>query len=323
MKRSKIAKAMDYLDDDLIAEALEEKKVAGGSRQNKRKKPSRAPAWRRWVAVAAAAVLLFAGIFTARAFTGGTVSGTAVVAFDVNPSLELEINKRERVVSAKALNEDAEKILGDMDLVGADLAVAVNAIVGSMFINGYLSVEQNSILISVDAGSEKREERLQDRVSQEVAELLGNSEVQVSVITQGFDRDKATAKRTLIEKIVAAGIANADGVPYGYEQLMKLNVNDLKLLLEEKGITPDGIHSSGTASANGFIGKENALTVALEKAGVAREDVEKLEIEFDCDDGVMLYEVEFEFGDNEYEYEINAKTGEIVEEEIEESKNNK
>ena len=41
-----------------------------------------------------------------------------------------------------------------------------------------------------------------------------------------------------------------------------------------------------------------------------------LEVEFDADDGIIVYEVEFDADGKEYEYEINAKTGEKVKEKI-------
>ena len=42
----------------------------------------------------------------------------------------------------------------------------------------------------------------------------------------------------------------------------------------------------------------------------------EVEVEFDADDGIIVYEVEFDADGKEYEYEINAKTGEKVKEKI-------
>ena len=67
----------------------------------------------------------------------------SIVGLDVNPSVELSINRKERVLKADALNEDARTILQGMDLKGVELNVAVNAIVGSMVSNGYLDSDQS------------------------------------------------------------------------------------------------------------------------------------------------------------------------------------
>ena len=49
---------------------------------------------------------------------------------DVNPSIELKTSRSEKILSATALNGDAEKVLGDMNLKNVDLDVAMNAIIG-------------------------------------------------------------------------------------------------------------------------------------------------------------------------------------------------
>ena len=45
----------------------------------------------------------------------------SIVSLDVNPSIELTLNSKERVLSATPLNDDAVAILDGMDLVGDGL----------------------------------------------------------------------------------------------------------------------------------------------------------------------------------------------------------
>ena len=53
---------------------------------------------------------------------------------------------------------------------------------------------------------------------------------------------------------------------------------------------------------------------------VNSDTVKNLEIEYDYDDGIMVYDIEFISNNTEYDYEIDAKTGKIIEREIENSK---
>lgn len=62
--------------------------------------------------------------------------------------------------------------IGDMELKGIDLDVAVNALIGSMIRHGYLSEINNSILITVNSEDETKGEQLQQRLSAEVDSLL-------------------------------------------------------------------------------------------------------------------------------------------------------
>ena len=53
----------------------------------------------------------------------------ATVSLDVNPSVEIKINQKERILDVIPLNEDGRTIVGDMDFSGSSLDVAVNAII--------------------------------------------------------------------------------------------------------------------------------------------------------------------------------------------------
>ncbi len=332
MKKGKAERAFEHLDDALIVSALDEADIKGASVPTfERRKKMKNNMWKKWVSIAA----MFAVVITSSIIIGSVVASASdtVIAFDVNPSLEIEINKNEKVVEVIALNEEAKTVVGDMNFKKVDLNVAVNAIIGSMVKNGYLSTDQNSILISINSNNTKKADLLKDKLSGEINTLLGNSNISASVITQSFDDSKdvnqkadankiSRAKAALIDKIVAAGLLDANGVPYTYDILAQLKVNELKLMLESKGLKIDGIASSGTASSGKYISREAALEAALQKAGVAVEEAEHIEIEFDFDDDrrAIVYEVEFRFGEKKYEYEILAESGSIVEEEIKDVK---
>lgn len=73
---------------------------------------------------------------------------------------------------------------------------------------------------------------------------------------------------------------------------------------------------TGTTAVAGDIGSEAALEAALTHAGLTGSQVTEVEISYDVDDGVALYEVEFKCWPNEYEYEISASTGAVLKYEV-------
>ena len=103
-----------------------------------------------------------------------------MVSLDVNPSIELKVNRSEKVLVCTPLNEDAKAILADMgngaDLKGAKLDVAVNAIVGSLVRNGYLDSISSAIMISVEDKDAARAEKLQRELTSAVDGVLQTSE---------------------------------------------------------------------------------------------------------------------------------------------------
>lgn len=101
------------------------------------------------IAAAAAFVFIIAGV-VGIAIGSGRDKTFVTVQLDVNPGIEIRVDKDERVLSVNALNEEAEQVIRDLDFSGSTIEVAVNAIVGSMLKNGYLSEIANSILVSVE-----------------------------------------------------------------------------------------------------------------------------------------------------------------------------
>ncbi|MDR2939078.1 MAG: PepSY domain-containing protein [Clostridiales bacterium] len=67
----------------------------------------------------------------------------------------------------------------------------------------------------------------------------------------------------------------------------------------------------------GYIGEEKAKSIALSNGGLTAQQINKIKVELDKEDGKMIYEVEFKNGQMEYEYEIDAVTGTILKSDIE------
>lgn len=151
----------------------------------------------------------------------------SVIGIDVNPSVELSINRKNRVLSAEALNEDAEAILSDMDLKGTELNVAVNAVIGAMVTEGYLDDLDNAILVTVSNDSIRKASELRTSVVGDVEKTLEENQVQAVVYDQ-----------QVIEKDEMKTLAEEYGISYGkayflkelIEQNQNLTMDDMKEL---------------------------------------------------------------------------------------------
>ncbi len=279
-------------------------------------------------AAAAAALVLCLGIY-AIAGNVRTAAADSVILLDVNPSLSLSVNSKEKVVKAEALNSDAEEVLGDMDLEGTSLEVAVNALIGSMLQKGYLDGSQNSVLVSVESEDTERSAQLEQEVSEAITLAMQSDSVEASVLTQTISTSDeelsalaeaygiSLGKAALIQEVIA------QDATLTFEDLASLNISEIALLISSRNISTDTVTSTGEASSDGYIGSSAALEAALAHAGVSASDITKQEIELDSHKGTIVYEVEFETSSMEYEYLINATTGEVVEYESESKGNNK
>ena len=247
---------------------------------------------RRWTSLIAAclAVMLLGGggLFYQRAN-----AVASVVSLDVNPSIELKVNRSEKVLVCTPLNEDAKAILADMsngaDLKGAKLDVAVNAIVG---------------MISVEDKDTARAEKLQRELTSTVDGVLQTSESRASVLTQTLTQDAgleqqarenniSTGKAAMVNRVLAINPS------LKFDALAKLSVEELKDLAE-----------AGAPAMP--IGMDAARTAAEEYAGTTAVDSVTAEVDPELDESPAHYEVELQTAWGEFEYLVDAYTGKVL-----------
>ena len=90
----------------------------------------------------AAVTVFILGIFSCNLY----FTADAYVSIDVNPSIELTINRFDKVIAAHAFNEDGERILSEAGLQGKSYKEAAGLIMSCMENDGYLT---DDVLISV------------------------------------------------------------------------------------------------------------------------------------------------------------------------------
>lgn len=277
------------------------------------------------VSAAAAVCILFSAAMIWQPWNVGTVQPgvtqtgevDSIITLDVNPSISIDIDQNETVMAVQALNDDAEKVIGDMDLQGTDLDVTVNALIGSMLKNGYLDEAKNSILVTVENDDQARGDELKEQITNDIKKVFSEDGLEAAVLSQTLTEDEqidALAQQYGITKGKAALIQELIGndTTLTFESLAPLSVQEIALLYASRQSDDSSVTQSGSVNESSYIGVEAAKKAAFTHAGVSESDVTKLEVEYDNDDGVMVYEVDFHVGTTEYDYEIDAKTGDVL-----------
>ncbi|MCD7893666.1 MAG: PepSY domain-containing protein [Erysipelotrichaceae bacterium] len=266
--------------------------------------------------VALLAVILIVCTVTFYPSSSSTIM--AKVDIDVNPSIEFSIDANNKIVEAIATNEDGKNILGDMDFTGSDIEVGINAVIGSMLMQGYIDELKNSLLVSVIGDNEETNEQLRTQLTTMIEALLQSSSIDGSIMSLTLtdtssiediakEYNISVGKAEIIQKLIEF---NSN---YSYETLKDLSIHDLNILLENYNVTD--VTLEGTASVSEYIGQDKAKSIALEHANVSESDISEYEIEMDYEDGTMVYEIEFKVNGIKYEYEINAYDGTLINDE--------
>ena len=277
----------------------------------------------RWRALAAACLALVLVGGGAGIFYQNANAVASVVSIDVNPSIELRVNKDEKVLSCTPLNEEAHIALKEMndgkDLEGAKLTVAVNAIVGALVRHGYLDGLSNAILVSVEDKDQARAAQMEEKLRSTIGDLLEAQAPNATVLSQTLTQEAgsgssagqvggqgasiSSGKSALVDQVIALRELTGSDRDVEYEklfdQLSALTVEELCDLLETKETRIP-------------IGKSTACLAVEEYAGTAALSSVTVEVDPELDKRPAYYEVELHTAWGEFEYRVDAFTGEIL-----------
>ena len=299
----RLAAALEKTAPDDVSGVLSRCEERKGTVINMETKKTTKRRWTSLIAACLAVMLLGGGLFYQRAN-----AVASVVSLDVNPSIELKVNRSEKVLVCTPLNEDAKAILADMsngaDLKGAKLDVAVNAIVGSLVRNGYLDSISSAIMISVEDKDAARAEKLQRELTSAVDGVLQTSEAKAAVLTQTLTQDAAREQQARENNISTGKAALVNCVlainpSLRFDALAKLSVEELKDLAE-----------AGAPAMP--IGKDAAACAAEQYAGTTALDSVTAEVDPELDESPAHYEVELHTAWGEFEYLVDAYTGKVL-----------
>lgn len=270
-------------------------------------------------AMAACLLFFFAGVN----WSNGKV--ISIVDIDVNPSIEIQMNKKDQVVKVLALNEEGRQVLEGMDLEKVDINVASNAILGAMVKLGFINDINNAILVTVQSDIAGKSEELKEKISLDINQVLDQNSLNGIVLNQEKTEDEkleAFAEKYNISYGKALFIYNMTLMDesLNMEELASMSIGQLTTLINgNTNIKMEDI----AADKSAYIGIDKAGEIVLEaRPGAVLKGVE---LKYGSDE--VVYEVEILVDGMEYEYCIQAYTGEILsfegeEQELNQEQNN-
>lgn len=316
------------LRERIISACENETQLSENRESTKNKKSRKTVAFRRVAAVAACLVLFASGLMAGYMIPEkqSAVSVETLVYLDVNPSLELSLDEYNRVVYCTAINDDAKNVLSGMNLEGVELNTALNAIVGSMYVKGYLNKTDNSMLISVDTKDSDNTNGFLSYITDKVNKVFSDSDMECSIIAQGVKSDESLKQRAeeqgvsvgkmhLLDKMIDS-MDEFDESSISY--LSEMSIKELNLIYSEKPNKenkpkPDDELIYG--NVGGYVDKDEALHSVLTVLGVTVDEVEKYNILVLPDhksNARVFYSITLKLtGDNAvYKYRVDCETGE-------------
>ncbi|MBQ7408169.1 MAG: hypothetical protein IJW13_02705 [Clostridia bacterium] len=290
----------------------------------------------KWAKATLACVLCLA-LFASGVWLGVSINGkdapinTEVYTkmyLDVNPGLQINFNEQNKVISCVASNADGQEIINELNLEGVELNTALSAVVGAIYVNGFISDNTNSILVSVDSSAEKTQEILSS-VSQKINNVFKNSSINCSIIAQSVTTTDALEKQAnqfnvsvgkmnLVNKMIS-GIDNLS--EENLLDLTEMSINELNLIYSQRAHgEKDNVFAGDVVSGSvgGFLREEEALNSLLNEIKVQSTllqdylsfvEYEKVDGEFK-----LVYNLSIILIGEivSYHFKVDCKTGEVL-----------
>lgn len=105
----------------------------------------------------------------------------AFITIDINPKIELVIDEKHVVTAAYAVNSDAEVLLWQEDLIGADIETALERIASAAVELGYLSPDNASVSVTVTTDHGKTEEALLATIDETMVQAVKKAGLEIRV----------------------------------------------------------------------------------------------------------------------------------------------
>jgi len=207
------------------------------------------PAWLRWGTAAAAAAVLFVGSFV----TWNQVSlaqPVAVITVDINPSLELTLNKIDQVLKAEPKNADGALVLQGVDYKRKPLDEVLAAVTERAVEEHKLNPadEASAVLVGVAPATEKELSPAQAERVVEKAKAAVTNEVAKVASAQG------QAPKTSVAVLTATGAERKQAEQEG------LSVGKFMLMPEIQAVVPDVTPEEIRQSGPGKVLKEHNIS---------------------------------------------------------------
>lgn len=189
--------------DKIYAEDALKEKTMRAIRHKARKKPVIA---RLAAACAMICLLLMGGIFS-RLYT----NPYAYVDLDVNPSIELTVNRYGRVIGLSSYNAEGAELVADAHVRNASLSDAISRMLDAMFINGYFG-RDGLVSVTVQTQDANAEVNLLGAIESSVAAALlshhANVPMDIYVVSQqtkseAHEKNMSPAKYLAITELKA------------------------------------------------------------------------------------------------------------------------
>jgi len=219
------------------------------------------------------------------------IAGTGVYAYttpysyvslDVNPSIEYEVNRFDRVIDVTAVNDDGAEIINNLDLENKKIDEAIEDTITEINEQGYFGEDETGgVVISTSNDDTDKAAELAKELEETSQEVITEDDItaEVEVLSVGRERvleakklGVTPGKLNLVEKLQKSAVNPEDisieeWLNKPVKEIMKATKdNKLKEKEQEKNKTEDTVENTEINTDTSVVDNTNSNTKAVENA---------------------------------------------------------
>lgn len=218
---------------------------------------------------------------------------TALVSVDINPSIEIEVNKDNKIIKVISKNEDGATVIKDLDLLEKDVLDGVNEIIEKSDLLGFIKDGAEVILVSAASYDGAREEYVNEL--KDILNTIEGSEEDKIIMTLYIDDDTvvkdAKDNELSIGKQYLLEYAESHNLSVSQEEIQELTIENILERLDISDSVPEETKEvvlegetekeSEETTTEKVTEKATEKTTEKETEKVIEETTEKLEINYE------------------------------------------
>jgi hypothetical protein len=189
----------------------------------------------KWIKLASVACLLILSLFAWPVFQVKDASAAAyVVAFDINPSLEVYFDSQLHVIKIVAMNKDGENVISGLDYTNKNLSETINSIIDRCVEQHYLKPDQKGNITTTIIPLTSDNKLDQTAVSAAINNALSDNHIKAQVhisVDEKNTLDKANQLQLSINKYKLFKQLQQNGITVPIEDVRQQSIKELLNLL--------------------------------------------------------------------------------------------
>lgn len=171
-------------------------------------------------------------------------TSASYIAVDINPSIILTTNPFDKVIEVEPLNEDAETLLVNLELIGLQVDEAVELIIAEATEMGYIDLLTEGEIAMVTAyNRDEVDEEQSEKIRERIQERLENREMAVNVVGHeavAEQKELANELGVTLGKVLFVQRMLEKYPTLGGDELYTMSIKDIMLKVKDiRGNGPD------------------------------------------------------------------------------------